>query len=149
MRLAKRTLPLPLLTAAVVTVLALGCNESNTIAGPASDAAANVSGAWSGTYRSNNPALCGAAPAEATLQQNGSQVSGIFKADSCGIAGSLRGTVHGNDFVGSVNMLGCTGGAVSGKIDAGGMNLSVGDFYKPLVTGEQEILPGGAVTLRR
>lgn len=148
MRLPDRKPPLAVLAlAAIVALLGSGCNDANEIAGPATLAGANVSGTWAGTYQSNGP--CAAVAATATLQQEGSQVSGIFKADSCGIAGAVRGTVQGNSFVGSVNMLGCTGGAISGTVSGGSLTLSVGDFYKELVTGDREVLPGGAVTLRR
>jgi hypothetical protein len=145
MRLPNRKLPMTLLAAAIAALLPLGCNESNTITAPASVPAANLAGTWAGTYLSNS-AQCAAS---ATLEQQGAQVSGIFRAESCGIAGSLRGTVQGNAFVGEVNMSGCTGGAVSGTISDAGLTLSVGDFYKELVTGDQEVLPGGAVTLQR
>ena len=76
-------------------------------------------------------------------------MSGIFRAESCGIAGSVSGTVEGNVFVGKVSMIGCTGGAVSGTMDGDALTLSVGEFHKPLVTGDQEVLPGGSVSLRR
>ena len=150
MRLPDRKLPLGLLAAtAVFALLHMGCNESNTIAGPPASAAANLAGTWAGTYRSTDPAQCSAASASATLQQNGSRVSGIFKAEACGIGGSVDGTVEGNVFVGRVNMLGCTGGAVSGTMTGNALTLSVGEFYKALVTGDQEVLPGGTVSLLR
>lgn len=148
MPLPHRKLPLALLAAAFA-LLPLGCNESNTISGPAAFTGANLAGTWAGTYQSTDPAQCAAVSASATLQQNGSRVSGIFRAQSCGIAGSVDGTVEGNVFVGSVNMLGCTGGAVSGAMTGNDLTLNVGEFYKPLVTGDQEVLPGGSVILRR
>ena len=149
MRLPDRKMPRVLAASAVVALLALGCNESNTLTAPATLPALNLAGTWAGTYQSTDPAQCDAAPATATLQQQGSRVSGIFKASSCGIAGSITGTIHGSDFVGSIDMPGCTGGAISGTVGDTGLTLSVGDFYKALVTGDQEVLPGGAVTLRR
>lgn len=149
MRLPNRKLPLAVFAAAAIAaLLPLGCNESNTITAPAGIPAANLAGTWAGTYQSNS-AQCAAAPASATLEQQGSQVTGIFRAESCGIGGSIRGRVQGNAFVGEVNMAGCTGGAVSGTMSDAGLTLSVGDFYKELVTGDQEVLPGGAVTLQR
>lgn len=149
MRLPERKLPLAILAAAVFALLPLGCNESNTITAPAAFSGANLAGTWAGTYQSNDTSQCAAASASATLEQQGAQVSGIFNANSCRIGGSLSGTVQGNVFIGKVNMPGCTGGAVSGTMTDGGLTLSVGDFYKDLVTGDQEVLPGGAVTLRR
>ncbi len=150
MRLPERKLPLALLAAAAVfAFLPLGCDDSNAITAPSSVTGANLAGTWAGTYLSNDSAQCAAAPASATLQQQGSRVTGIFKADSCGIAGSVSGTVQGNVFVGEVNMAGCTGGAVSGTMSGAGLTLSVGEFYKELVTGDQEVLPGGSVTLQR
>ena len=147
MRLPDRKLPLAVL-AIVIALLPLGCNESNTVAGP-SAMGENLAGTWAGTYQSTDPAQCSATSASATLQQSGNRVSGIFRASSCGIAGSLSGTVEGNVFVGHLGMNGCTGGAVSGTLDGNRLTLSVGEFYKPLVTGDQEVLPGGAVTLQR
>jgi hypothetical protein len=148
MRLPDRKLPLALLAAAAVFVLLpLGCNESNTIAGPSTSMGANLAGTWAGTYQSYG--ACGAAPASATLEQQGSQVTGIFRAASCDIGGTLRGTVQGNVFMGRVNMTGCTGGAVSGTMSGASLTLTVGDFYKALVTGDQEVMPGGTVTLQR
>lgn len=151
MRLPDRKLPLTLLAAAVVfALLPLGCDESNTFAGPdASIGGENLAGTWAGTYQSTDSTQCAATSASATLQQTGPSVSGIFKASSCGIAGSLSGTVEGNVFVGHLGMLGCTGGAVSGTMAGSRLTLSVGEFYKPLVTGGQEVLPGGMVTLQR
>lgn len=148
MRLPDRKLPLALLfAAAVLALLPLGCNESNTITSPVTAPAMSLAGAWSGTYRSHG--ACGAAPASATLEQEGSQVTGIFRAASCDIGGVLSGTVQGNVFVGKVSMTGCTGGAVSGTISGGNLTLTVGDFYKDLVAGDQEVMPGGSVTLQR
>ena len=150
MRLPDRKLPLALLFgAAVLALLPLGCNESNTVAGPSAIAGADLAGTWSGTYQSTDRAQCAGAPATAMLEQNGSRVSGTFKANSCGIGGSLSGTVRGSVFTGKLSMLGCTGGAVSGTSTGRSLTLTVGEFYKPLVTGEQEVLPGGTVTLQR
>lgn len=145
MRLSNRKLSLAVIAAAL---LPLGCNEANTITAPATVPAVNLAGTWTGTFRSDS-AQCAASPASATLQQQGAQVSGSFKAESCGIAGSVRGTVHGNVFAGEVNMAGCTGGAISGTIGNAGLTLSVGDFFKELVAGDREVLPGGTVTLQR
>ena len=50
---------------------------------------------------------------------------------------------------GSVGMLGCTGGAVTGRFENGTLSLTVGDFRKELIAGEAEVLPGGLVQLRR
>lgn len=152
MRLPERKLPLGVLAAvAVLALLPVSCKESNSIAGPSSVSGANLAGTWAGTYFSDDPAQCSSASpsASAMIRQDGSNVTGTFAAASCGISGNLSGSVQGNTFVGRVSMNGCIGGAVSGTLTGSGLSLSVGEFYKPLVTGDQEVLPGGIVTLQR
>ena len=44
-------------------------------------------------------------------------------------------------------MMGCTGGAVSGTMTSTGLQFTVGEFKKPLVTGDRPVYPGGTVSL--
>jgi hypothetical protein len=137
--------------AAVVSTLVTACSDSNDMTGPgAVGAASDLSGTWSGQYESNLPALCsGAGDATATLTQSGNEVRGTFKAAGCGIGGAFRGELSGNTLTGAVAMAGCTGGAVTGRFEAGALTLSVGDFRKDLVAGDAEVLPGGRAQLQR
>lgn len=80
---------------------------------------------------------------------NGNQVRGSFAASGCGIEGAFRGTVAGNMLTGTVDMLGCTGGAVTGRLEAGALTFTVGDFRKDLISGDAEVLPGGQARLQR
>jgi hypothetical protein len=136
--------------AAVVSILAAACNDSNDVAGPGPvGVGADLSGNWSGQYDSNVPSLCTGGEASASLTQNGNGVRGVFKASGCGISGGLRGTVSGQTVTGSVEMIGCTGGAFNGRLENGTLTISIGDFRKELVTGDAEVFPGGQVRLQR
>ena len=146
--LAIRTLVV--LVAAAAAIVFVGCNDSsNDVTGPAMGAAADVSGTWSGDFDSYAPASCASRSAAVSLTQSGNQVHGTFKVVGCGIDGVFRATVSGNTVSGSVGMLGCTGGAVSGRLENGSLSLTVGDFRKELIAGEAEVLPGGIVRLQR
>jgi hypothetical protein len=146
MRTDRRTM---FLTGFVVAgTLALACKgSSNTVTGPM-PAVTSVAGTWTGTYQSNEMS-CASAPVTLTLQQSGADVTGTISTSSCGPNGSFRGRVQGNQLMGSVDMLGCTGGGVNGQISASGMSLAVAELYRPLVTGNQVVAAGGAATLRR
>ena len=146
--LTLRMLALPVAASAVILVVA--CNDSsNDVAGPAMGAVADVSGNWSGDFDSYAPASCASRTTAVSLTQTGSEVHGTFKVVGCGIDGVFRATVSGNYVTGSVGMLGCTGGAVSGRLENGSLSLTVGDFRKELIAGEAEVLAGGLVRLQR
>ncbi len=140
------------LSAVVVLALtALSCGkDSNSVTGPSagsSPTAMSVSGTWTGTYQSD--AACTDSAATATFQQSGSTVTGTVTAGGCGVHGTFRGSVKGSTLTGAVAMVGCTGGAASGSVSASGLSMSLDDFRKPLVTGDQVVIPGGTLTLRR
>jgi hypothetical protein len=130
---------------------ALGCKDSNNVSGPAmAGSGANVAGDWTGTYQSDSPALCAGSPATARLSQQGTRVMGAFQAMGCGINGSFHGFVSGNSLTGTVSMVGCTGGAVTGTISASGIEFQVGEFHKTLLAGgPTDVMAGGRVTLTR
>jgi hypothetical protein len=137
--------------AAALSILVTACNESNDVAGPGPVAVgADLSGEWSGQFDSNVPSLCtGGGQASASLTQTGNEVRGFFKASGCGISGAFRGTVHGQTVTGSVEMLGCTGGGLSGRLENGVLTIGIADFTKELVSGDAEVFPGGQVRLQR
>jgi len=150
MRTARRKAFLAGFVAAGVLAALPGCKDSsNMVTSPTTTVApAGVSGTWTGTYRSDMM-NCASAPVTLTLQQSGANVTGTFTTSSCGPNGSFRGTVQGSQLVGAVEMLGCTGGAVNGQIGPSGMSITVGDLYRPLVTGTQVVAAGGGASLNR
>ena len=138
------------LAALAASTLLIGCNDSNDVAGPGPvGVVADVSGNWSGQYASNIPSFCTDGAATATLNQTGSGVRGWFRAPGCQIEGAFLGSVSGNVLTGTVSMVGCTGGGVSGRLESGSLSLVVGDFHKDLISGDQELMPGGQVRLQR
>lgn len=149
---AHRTLSVLAAVAAISIAALLGsaCNDSDAVTAPGPMAAsANVSGQWEGDFASNNPQLCTAAAATASFSQQGTRVMGTIKAPSCGINGSFHGFVDGERLTGNVDMMGCTGGAVSAVITDRGLRFEIGDFQKPLVTGGEDVYPGGTAQLSR
>ena len=147
----ERTLRLLVSSAPVAILLAaLGCQGSSSVTGPASGtAAANIAGAWNGTFQSDDVTACGNSSAFASLQQQGSEVTGTLKTSDCGIAGYFKGTLSGYTLTGSISMEGCVGGKFSGSVTTTGISLSIGDLTKPLVTGDAVVMSGGIVTLAR
>ena len=138
-----------LLTAALPS---LSCQNSNSVSGPSNSVAApagNVTGAWSGTFQSDDMLGCGGSTASATFQQVGATVTGNLVTSSCGVGGLFQGTLQGNTLMGKIAMEGCVGGGVSGTINGSELSLSISDLTKPLVTFEKPVLLGGSVTLRR
>ena len=143
------------LVAAALIVLAasaalIGCNDSNDMTSPGPvGVSADLSGNWSGQYQSNTPTVCSGGTASASFVQNGNQVTGAFKALGCGVDGTFRGTISGSLVTGTVGMLGCTGGGVTGRFENGALTLTVGDFRKDLIAGDVEVLAGGQIRLQR
>lgn len=124
-------------------------HDSNSMTGPAAAAPmASVAGTWSGTYTSNSPS-CPATPMAVTLDQNGTTVTGNWSTSACGPHGVFKATVSGSQLTGNIDMGGCTGGGVLGQIRGNELSLSIGDFYRPLVTENQVLMEGGSATLSR
>lgn len=137
------------LAIAGVLALAPACSDSNTMTGPSMVAATNVAGTWTGTYQSDSSA-CPSGPVTVTLQQSGADLTGRFEtAASCGPNGVFKGHVQGSQVTGNIEMLGCTGGGVSGSLSGSGLTLAVGDLYRPLVTGNAVVMEGGSAALSR
>jgi hypothetical protein len=146
--------PGTLVAAALIIVagsaLLVGCSDSNDMTSPGPvGVATDLSGNWSGQYQSNTPTLCSNGMASASFVQNGDQLTGPFKALGCGIDGTFRGTISGSLVTGTVGMLGCTGGGVTGRFENGALTLTVGDFRKDLIAGDVEVLAGGQIRLQR
>ena len=85
----------------------------------------------------------------ATFTQNGSQVTGTLSGTTCGSSGGFKGTVSGNQLNGSIEMLGCSGGAVSATVSGSGLSLTVGDLTRPISSGQEVVMHGGAASLSR
>jgi len=130
--------------------IAIGCSGSNDVTSPTMAAAADVSGTWNGQYQSNAPTICASGSATAAFVQNGDWVSGRFQALACGIDGTFHGRISGNTVTGKIDMVRCTGGSVTGRLEAGSLSITVGDFQKVLTTGAvAEVMPGGQVSMQR
>ena len=140
----------PALAAVGALALTLACKDSsNMMTAPvASPAAANVAGTWTGTFHSDSN-VCASSQLTATFQQNGSQVTGTISGTSCGSSGVFRGMVSGNELTGNIEMLGCSGGAVSATVSGSSLSLSVGDLTRPIVSGTEVVMYGGAASLQR
>ena len=130
-------------------LISLGCGGSNDVTSPTMATGADVSGNWNGQYQSDAPAVCTSGTATAAFVQTGNRVDGPFKALACGVDGTFHGRISGNTLTGSVGMLGCTGGTVTGHLDNGALSLTITDFRKDLIAGEVEVLPGGQVSMQR
>jgi hypothetical protein len=140
-----------LAAAGALAMLSAACKDSNSIAAPAltsPSAAVNVAGTWTGSFQSYST-TCSGSVVSATFQQNGSDVTGMVVAASCGIRGTFRGAVSGNDLTGHVEMQGCTGGVVLGTASESGLSLTIGDFTRPVVSGDAIVVYGGAARLHR
>jgi hypothetical protein len=151
-----RSIPAVFASASALVVglaFASACGDSNGVTSPTTTtvttSAANVAGAWSGSYTAYDPAKCTSSAASATFSQNGTTVTGILRTSQCGVAGSFKGTVNGDTLMGAIDMTGCVGGAVTGTLSGSELRLSLGDMTKPLITGDTVIMAGGSVTLRR
>ncbi len=146
---ARKTLGTSLAAVGVLT-LALACKgSSNMVSAPeVAPAAASVAGTWTGTFRSDSSA-CANSQITATFQQSGAQVSGTLSGTSCGSSGTFKGMVSGNQLTGNIEMLGCSGGAVNGTVSGSALSMSVADLTRPIVSGDQVVMYGGAATLQR
>lgn len=134
-----------------LTLLGLSCSGSDSVTNPSPAmpaASANIAGTWTGTIQSDVQA-CSGSPVTATLEQHGSDVKGTLAADKCGIHGGFFGTLSGSSLTGRVEMSGCTGGVVLGSANASTVTMSIGDFWRQATSGDEVIMPGGAVTFHR
>jgi hypothetical protein len=133
----------------IFLVASFACKDSNTVTGPTvGPTAANLAGTWTGSYSSKAPS-CPTTPVTISLTQNGADVTGSVTTNACGPHGFFKATVSGNSVTGNIDLGGCTGGGVLGEIHGTVLSLSIGDFYQPLVTEDQVVIVGGAVTLSR
>jgi hypothetical protein len=139
-----------LASTALVLAFTLACGkDSNTVAGPAvMTTSASLAGTWTGSFASD-VSSCPSTPMSVTLSQNGTMVTGNFATNACGPHGFFSATLSGNTLTGKVEMLGCTGGSVTGQVNGNALSLSVGDFYRPLVTENKVLFQGGSADLRR
>jgi hypothetical protein len=146
---ARKTLTTGLVAVGVLT-LTLACKgSSNMVSAPeVAPAAASVAGTWTGTFRSDSSA-CASSQITATFQQSGAQVTGTLSGTSCGTSGAFKGTMSGNQLTGNVEMLGCSGGAVAATVSGSGLSLTMADLTRPIVSGEQVVMYGGAAALQR
>lgn len=146
---ARKTLGIGLVAVGALT-LALACKGSSNMVSAAevAPASSNVAGTWTGTFHSDSNA-CASSQFTATFTQNGSQVNGTLSGTSCGSSGVFKGSVSGNQLTGSIEMLGCSGGAVSATVSGSGLSLTVGDLTRPIVSGTEVVMYGGAASLQR
>ena len=129
--------------------LTLACNDSNAVSAPSSPMpAAVVAGTWTGMFQSDSN-MCASSQVTATFQQSGSQVTGTISGTSCGSSGVFKGMVSGNTLTGNIEMMGCSGGAVSATINGSSLSMTVGDLTRPIVSGTQVVMYGGAASLQR
>jgi hypothetical protein len=154
---ARRIPTLSLLVAgasAAALIAAAACSDSsNMVTGPTGTGTAdvNVTGTWNGTFHSE-AAGCSSVPVTATLTQHGTAVTGSVITSHCGLSsGYMKATISGRQLTGTIGMMGCTGGTVSGTVtaDAKQIAFTMEDLKKPLVTGDQIVAPGGDVSLSK
>ncbi len=140
----------PLALVVTIGLLSPGCEKADSVTGPSVVAApASIDGTWSGKYVSYDPAGCGSSPATAVFRQDGATVTGSVSTSACGVTGSFKGNVRGDQVSGAVEMAGCVGGGASGTVSGSELVLSIGDLTQPLVSGDKTVMYGGLVTLHR
>ena len=155
MRIDPRVLPSAFAATSVLALMLVfvaACNNMSYTAtspnGSMNTSSASVAGNWSGSYAAND-SRCGGSTASATFTQDGATVNGIIRTNDCGVAGSFKGNMQGNTLVGLIDTPGCVGGGVTGTVEGGQLRLTLGDMTKPLITGDQIIMTGGAISLHR
>jgi hypothetical protein len=106
------------LGAALVTAVVLvGCGDDDS-AGPTG----SVSSAYSGTQTVTAAGRSVTTPVEATFAQNGSQVTGTFRAPG-GQGGTFSGTIRGSELDGTLLLAGDSC-AFDGTLSGGGGQIS-------------------------
>jgi hypothetical protein len=122
------------------------CHNSNSMTGPAS--AANVAGAWTGTFVPADPLDCNSSlQALASFTVNGQNVMGTLSAPGdCGFQNvQFQGTVDGSVLTGTVAGTGFfSGSTASGSVyGSNGANLDLG------LSNSFGLIPGGQMRLHR
>ncbi len=150
MQVSERTLAIRgVAVAAALAMASVACSRSDAVTAPAAaPAGASVAGSWTGDFQPYSQS-CAGSSVSARFEQNGSEVTGLFAADACGIRGAFHGTVAGNALTGRVEMPGCSGGAVSGTLNGSAIVMTIGDFTRPVVSGDSIVMYGGAASLHR
>jgi hypothetical protein len=94
----------------------------------------DISGAWTGTYKTNDIVDCDANQvlvAQATFQQNGSQVTGMLTANGpCGLGYTFGGTLQGTVLAGGIAAPGFGGGTAQGTLSGGNLTMNVFNMYE-------------------
>ena len=139
----------------VVSLAALACQKSNTIAGPNSPAptatptapAVAIAGDWVGIYQAD-PKICqtfNLAAATATFTEAGSALSGDLTATqgNCPTAVHIQAIRSGNTFSGTATQLGYTG-TVTARLDGTSLDIQV----SALSNGTNSV-PSGTAQLHR
>jgi hypothetical protein len=125
---------------AVWAVLFAGCGDSGSPTSPVpfsptpAPPGGDISGAWSGTYKTNDFIDCDATrslAAQATFQQNGSRVSGTLTANGpCGSGYTFAGTLQGNTLEGEIAASGFGGGTAQGTLAGGNLIINAFNRYQ-------------------
>ncbi|HEX7253563.1 MAG TPA: hypothetical protein VF376_11830, partial [Thermoanaerobaculia bacterium] len=122
-----------------IAALHTACSDSHSPTAPAAvptpaPPASELSGTWVGTYKTNDFIDCDVnqvLAAQATFQQNGSQVSGTLTANGpCGLGYTFSGTIQGNTLSGSISASGFGGGTAQGTLAAGNLTMNVFNMYE-------------------
>lgn len=137
----------------VVSLAALSCQNSNTVAGPNAPAPTPtpppvaMAGDWVGIYQ-GDPALCqtfNLAAATASLVENGSALTGNLTSTEghCPTAVRLQAIRNGTSFSGTATQLGYTG-TVTGRLDHSDLIIELS-----AMSNGTSSLPGGSAQLHR
>jgi hypothetical protein len=126
---------------AIVTAIGAGCSDSHSptepmtpAPAPTPSAAVNVSGIWTGTYKTNDNLDCDPnqiLAAQAAFQQNGTKVTGTLTADGpCGLGYTFAGTILGSTLSGNITAYGFSGGTAQGTLSGGILTLEAFNSYR-------------------
>ena len=120
-----------------ITILFGACSDSHSPTAPTTQTPAppggDISGAWAGTYRTNDIYDCDpnqVLAAQATFQQNGSNVTGTLTANGpCGLGYRFTGTLQGNSLSGDISAAGFGGGTAYGTLAGGSLTMNAFNMY--------------------
>jgi hypothetical protein len=97
-------------------------------------AGGDISGAWVGTYKTNDSLDCDATQslaAQATFQQNGSKVYGTLTATGpCGLGYTFSGTLQGNTLSGDIEAPQFLGGTAQGTLSGTTLVINAFNIYQ-------------------